>query len=237
MPVQGSHKEVCRYVSSLVTFPCLISGEREAFLNPDDPSVILSVPPADAIITFWDAKHHYRIRTVRFDKIFPTGIYPIGDSHLAIWEHGQKKIYLVNITEGKIEAGTEGRKISETPPSSATIQTWAYLGDFVMAAQSENAKSLNIWDLKTGKLLDTLKTGVSQKIHTMRLSTDKSTLLCAIQDYEAKLKKLPLICFDMKSKKIISKIEIEELRPDLRPEVTGLTDDGSLLFILDSVRC
>ena len=168
--------------------------------------------------------------------MFPAAIYPIGDSSLAIWENIQKKIYLVNVEEGKIESETQSQKLGDIPASFAHNQTWSYLGNFIMITSSEIAGDLHIWNLKAGEILHTLKTGMDKKLQTMNLSADKSTLVCAFQDNDPTVKTLPVICFDMESKTIISKIEVENMRIDLKPEVSCLTDNGSLLFILEQVR-
>ena len=44
---------------------------------------------------------------------------------------------------------------------------WHYLGDYKCLACSEDAKEINNWDLKTGKLIGTIKTEEAIEVNSM----------------------------------------------------------------------
>ena len=74
-------------------------------------------------------------------------------------------IYLINHADGRTDAHTTG-KVCETLPSSYN-NMWHYLGDYKCLACSENAKEINNWDLKNGKLIGKIKTEEAILVNSM----------------------------------------------------------------------
>ena len=135
----------------------LFSGERDAFFVPDNPNIALSIPPTDPVITVWDINFQDRLQRIKFDGIFPSAFYYISKQHIAIWEYGSRKILLIDYLEKKV-AGVINGKIGDIPPTGRHSNTWQHLGGFEFLATSEDSKDLNRWDIRSGKLLCSIKT-------------------------------------------------------------------------------
>ena len=133
---------------------------------PSNPNILLSIPPADPIISIWDVHHHDRIRRITTEGLFPSALQYINETHIAIWDHNTRAIHLINYIDEKVEARTSG-KVTEIPPSSIYSNTWCFMGEYTVLVVSEKGKDIDKYDLKTGKLLSTIKTGESTEISSM----------------------------------------------------------------------
>ena len=159
-------------------------------------------------------------------------MYPIANSHVAAWEHIQRKIYLLDIINGIIVQTING-KVGEVPPLYR--RTWEHLGDFKFLAFSENDEDIKLWDLKTGKLLHTYKTGWNRKLTNMVVSGDKSIMICTYQADNGDGNAEALV-FDLKKKQQLALLKREGIQDELEPRSCAVSYDGGLLFHSDSVR-
>ena len=124
---------------------------------PDSPDIVLSVPPTDPVITIWDINFQDRLQRIKFDGIFPSAFCYISKQHIAIWEYTSQKILLIDYVEKKV-AGVIDGKIGDIAPVGRQCNTWQHLNGFEFLATSEDSKDLNRWDIKSGRLLCSIKT-------------------------------------------------------------------------------
>ena len=134
-----------------------LEGERDAYPVRDNPDIILSIPPADPIITMWDVNYQDRIRRIRTEGIFPSAFYYIDEKHMALWDHNTRKIFLIDYLQEKVDGVIDG-KVCDIPPTNSHSNTWQHLKDFEFLAVSEDSKSINRWDIMTGRLLSSINT-------------------------------------------------------------------------------
>ena len=133
---------------------------------PSNPNIVLSIPPGEPIISIWDVQHHDRIRRIKTEGFFPSAMEYINETHIAIWDYNTRAIHLVNYIDKKVEARTSG-KVTEIPPTSLYSNTWCFIDEYTVLVVSEKGKDVDKYDLKTGKLLSTIKTGESTEITSM----------------------------------------------------------------------
>ena len=76
---------------------------------------------------------------------------------MALWDHNTRKIFLIDYMEGKLDGVING-KVCDIPPTSMHSNTWQHLKGFEFLAVSEDSKSINRWDIMTGKLLGSVNT-------------------------------------------------------------------------------
>ena len=211
-----------------------ISGDFYGWLNPENPEILVTSPTTAPVMRFWDFQAQRRTREVHVDNnLWFSSVYPLGDSHVTIWVHNGRKIYLLDITKGIVVKSING-KIGETQ-SSQHRRTWENLGDFKFLASSEDDKSFNLWDLKSGELLHTFKTGWSVKLANMIVSDDKSTMVVTAKADEGKEHGKAMV-FDLKSKTKGIEFEREGSIFDYTSDPCTISQDGKMFFHLGSVR-
>eukprot|EP00794_Sanderia_malayensis_P011740 gene11740-12960_t len=66
------------------------------------------------------------------------------------------------------------------------------------------------------------------------VSKDNSTMLVSLTCASLTERTMPIFVIDLKTSKKIAEIKVKEKRLDLRPEVTALSDDGKILYLLCS---
>ena len=133
------------------------SGERDVYFAPDNPDVVLSIPPSEGVITIWDVNYHDRLRRIRTEGIFPSAFHYISEKHIALWDYNTRKIFLIDYVTEKLDGVING-KIGDIPPTTAYSNTWQYLHGFEFLVVSEDSKSINRWDIKSGELLNSINT-------------------------------------------------------------------------------
>ena len=146
------------------------------YFAPDNPKVVLSIPPAEPVITIWDVHHQDRLRRVRTEGIFPSAFQYINERHMAVWDHNTRKVFLLDYINEKIDGVISG-KICETPPTTAHSNTWQLINSYELVAVSEDSKDINRWDLKTGELMNTIKIGDKHGIASMLVRFPLITLI------------------------------------------------------------
>ena len=198
--------------------------------------MLLSAPGySSTMLRVWDIQTQTCTRRVHLDNgLYFSTMYPLGDSHVALWCDGERKIYLVDINNGSIVKSTSG-KLGEVP-SSLGSRTWESLGEFNFLAFSEDDHDISLWNLKSGELIHTFKTGWDKKLEDMVVSGDKSVMICTSQVNDEDGMSADVMAFDLKKKEQMVGFKREGYSFGFLSNPCTLSHDGKMFFHMDLVR-
>ena len=158
------------------------SGERDVYFAPDNPDVALSIPPSEGVITIWDVNYQDRLRRIRIEGICPSAFHCISENHIALWDYNTRKIFLIDYVAGKLDGVING-KVGDIPPLNAHSSTWQHLHGFEFLVVSEDSKSINRWDIKSGELLNSIQPYDQFGISNFMVRTESSFYSKIIKSY------------------------------------------------------